>query len=104
MLETSVVVLIAAVIGGGVLGAVIRAWSIQASLASFQSRLQVAETNVEDLRANLLTEIKRRAGEARQAQRRTKDQDQQELAKMLEDQKGAPAGPGAQEAWWWRQQ
>lgn len=98
MLEYSILVLTAAVIGGGVLGAVIRAWSLQSQITSHLNRIGTLEGAYEDLRTSINVEVKRRAGEARQAQRRTAELDKQELAVVASNVKGADSNLP-----WWAQ-
>ncbi len=99
MIEHGILVLASAVIGGGVLGALVRAWSWHSALTSLTNRVLVLEGANEDLRGNLLTEVKRRAGEARAATRRPKGQDETELEAVAS--RVAPTTD--QEQWWWRQ-
>lgn len=84
-MEHGLLVLIAAVVGGGVLGALLRAWSFHARLYSLESRLVTVETG-------LLREQKVRASEVRW-KKATKEEE------LIEAAMNNPA-PSRPKFWW----
>lgn len=63
VIDASILLILAATVAAGVFGAVLRAWSVLSDLKLHDRRITMIE-------AGLTTEIKRRAGEIRQATKR----------------------------------
>jgi len=87
-MDLALVFLIAAAIAGGILGAVIRAWSIHSILYSFEDRLDVVEGITQ-------REVKIRAGQERW-KRPAKDEE------LIKDLLKSPAQPVASNLPWWK--
>jgi hypothetical protein len=95
-MDTAILVLIAAVIGGGVTGAVATTWGLHLNLLRLKNRVDASEISLETLKNQLVAEIKRRAGEKGRDQRMI-DKELETLARSL-PAKNIP--PTFERQWW----
>jgi hypothetical protein len=95
-MNTAILVLIAAVIGGGMCGALAITWGMHLKLLALKNRVDASEISLETLKNQLVAEIKRRAGEKGRDQRII-DREVEALARSL-PAKNIP--PTFERQWW----
>jgi len=98
-MDTAILVLIAAVLGGGVCGGALSAWGIAKRTLGLKTRVDAMEIDLEVFKQRLVAEVKRRSGQEGLDQRK-RNKEIEELVRNLPANKNVQPAGNFELAWW----
>jgi len=98
-MDTAILVLIAAVLGGGVCGGTLSAWGLAKRTLGLKTRVDAMEIDLEVFKQRLVAEVKRRSGQEGLDQRK-RNKEIEDLVRNLPAQKNVQPANNFETPWW----
>jgi len=100
-MDFAILVLITAVLGGGVCGGALSAWGQARRTLGLKTRVDALELDLELFKRQLVAEIKRRSGQEGLDQRK-RNKEIEDLARSVHEKKNVQPANNFEQPWWER--